>query len=372
MPRSNPAAPPRLDEADIAALRGALLGFYDAEKRDLPWRRTRDPYAIWISEVMAQQTRVETVVPYWHAWMEAYPDVESLAAAAEASVLKSWEGLGYYSRARNLHQAAKLVREAKAGRLPGSREELRALPGVGAYTAGAVASIAFGEVVPAVDGNVRRVASRILEWPEPTSATLEAEAARWVPEERPGDFNQALMELGATVCTPRSPRCGECPVAARCRALAAGTVTERPRPRKRARVRVEEEQVTVAWRPALEGIEFAMRQRPAEGLLGGMYEFPGVSVEGEDLRRATPQAPTEIERALPDVRHTFSHIRMTYRPVLRRRGPGANPPAGTRWVGAGELEDLPLPVAQQAILAHAKATLAHLGVSLDGGPVGSQ
>jgi A/G-specific adenine glycosylase len=348
--------PPSLDPAAVASLRRLLLRFFDAEARELPWRDTRDPYPIWVSEIMSQQTRVETVVPYWRSWMEAYPTVEALAEADEGSVLKAWEGLGYYSRARNLHRAARMVRESLGGRLPASRDELRTLPGIGSYTAGAVASIAFGEAVPAVDGNVRRVTSRLLDWPAPTPAELEEEAARWVPDDRPGDFNQALMELGATVCTPRAPQCGECPVASLCRALAAGTVTERPAPRRRGAVRTAEEAVTVAWRPGAAGVDFALRQRPADGLLGGLYEFPGTPLaDGES-------GPEADGLNLPRVPHTFSHLRVTYHPVLVGFDRAAAPPGGASWFGPEELGALPLPVAQQSILAHARAALDRLGV----------
>ena len=362
---------PSLDEADIRTLRDRLLGFYDDAGRDLPWRRTRDPYAIWISEVMSQQTRIETVVPYWLAWMESFPDVGALAAADEGAVLKSWEGLGYYSRARNLHRAAKVVRETLSGRIPDSRDGLRALPGIGSYTAGAVASIAYGEPVPAVDGNVRRVASRVLDWPRPGPTPLEAEVARWVPEDRPGDFNQALMELGATVCTPRAPGCDGCVLASLCRARAAGTVPERPAPRRRGPVRVAEERVTVAWRLSDGGIQLALRRRPSEGLLAGMWEFPGSPFPGDGNpgsreRGAAPEEKGAEE--LPAVPHTFSHLRMTYRPVLSCRGPDADPPPGARWFGTSELAGLPLPVAQRAILDHARASLAERGFELPAVP----
>ncbi|MEJ2538396.1 MAG: A/G-specific adenine glycosylase [Gemmatimonadota bacterium] len=366
---------PALDPSDVEGLREALLAFFDGEARRLPWRETADPYAIWVSEIMLQQTRVETVVPYWSAWMEAYPTVEALACAGEEEVLKAWEGLGYYSRARNLHRAARVVRETFQGRLPDTRDGLRALPGIGAYTAGAVASIAFGEAVPAVDGNVRRVASRLLDWPDPSPAAMEREVGRWVPEDRPGDFNQALMELGATVCTPRTPSCGGCPAAALCRARAAGTELERPAPRKRAAVRTGAEVVTVAWRPIDGTVEFALRQRPAEGLLGGMYEFPGSAVEDpsgpgpavDHARKALGSGPDhgpnhrgdpgDDTLVLPPVPHAFTHLRITYHPVLVRWAVDAPPPAGTSWFTPPEVEGLPLPVAQQSILRHARAAL---------------
>ncbi|HSM59782.1 MAG TPA: A/G-specific adenine glycosylase, partial [Longimicrobiales bacterium] len=211
-------------------LRGALLDHYDRTRRRLPWRGQTDPYRIWVSEVMLQQTRVDTVIPYYRRWMARFPDVDSLATASEDEVLLAWEGLGYYRRARHLHAGAAWVRDRHDGRVPDSVEELRRIPGVGEYTAGAVASIAFGEPAPAVDGNVRRVLARLFDEPAPTRAWLRDRAGHLVDPGRPGDWNQALMDLGAAVCTPRSPSCGACPVARWCAARAAGTQAERPAP----------------------------------------------------------------------------------------------------------------------------------------------
>ena len=211
----------------LPALRRALLDHYDRTARDLPWRRETDPYRIWVSEVMLQQTRVETVVGYYGAWMERFPDLDTLAGADADDVMKAWEGLGYYRRARNLHRGAAVVRDSLGGAVPGSYAALRDLPGVGDYTAGAVASIAFGEVVPAVDGNVRRVLARLYDVAEPKPAWLRRTAAEWVDADRPGDWNQALMELGAVVCTPAKPNCDVCPVSSGCAALAAGTILPR-------------------------------------------------------------------------------------------------------------------------------------------------
>jgi A/G-specific adenine glycosylase len=198
-------------------LRAALLAWFDRNRRELPWRRTRDPYAIWLSEVMLQQTQVATVIPYWERFLARFPTVTALAEAPLDEVLSLWSGLGYYSRARNLHRAANEVVARHGGALPASHAALLALPGFGRYTAGAVASIAFGLPEPLVDGNVARVFSRACAiegapGDREREKKLWAEAARWVQGERPGELNQALMELGATVCTARSPRCGLCPL----------------------------------------------------------------------------------------------------------------------------------------------------------------
>jgi A/G-specific adenine glycosylase len=349
----------------IHRLRQRLLDFFHRTKDDraMPWRETLDPYAIWVSEVMLQQTRVETVIPYYRAWMERFPTVEALADAPQEEVLKRWEGLGYYSRARNLHTAARVVRERHGGRLPPDLEELRDLPGVGAYTAGAVASIAFGLSTPAVDGNVRRVASRLLDLPDPSPKRLEDVVGRWVPRNDPGDFNQALMELGATICLPRNPLCQVCPVSELCEARVAGTVDVRPAPRKRAKARREVHAVTVAVRAGA-SVFLALRRRPPEGLLAGMYEFPARVLPTGDEEASVESLPlwTVAEApvvALPEVFHAFSHLHVTYRPVLVRLGEEAPPPPGARWLTPAEIGALPLPVAQQSIV---RSALEVLGV----------
>jgi A/G-specific adenine glycosylase len=201
-----------------------LLSWDDQETRDLPWRRCRDPYAIWISEIMLQQTRVETVRDYYRRWMERFPDIKSLAQADVDTVLKMWEGLGYYTRARNLHKAARLMVEASDGNFPSSYLEILALPGIGSYTAGAVASIAFDQPTPAVDGNVLRVMSRLFALPDiaqpDVQAAIKTEVAEGFPDQRAGDYTQALMELGALVCVPRRPLCERCPLIGLCQAFA--------------------------------------------------------------------------------------------------------------------------------------------------------
>ncbi|MBI3119584.1 MAG: A/G-specific adenine glycosylase, partial [Candidatus Hydrogenedentes bacterium] len=212
---------------DLAAIRRALLAWYRQEARDLPWRRTADPYRIWISEVMLQQTRVDQGLPYYERFLDAFPDLATLAAASEDQVLKAWEGLGYYTRARNLHKTAQTVAEQHGGKLPERAELLQLLPGVGRYTAGAIASICFGERVPVLDGNVKRVLARVhriedsIDDPA-TEKELWILAAELVPPRGPGEFNQSMMELGARLCTPKKPRCEECPVSAHCSAFAAG------------------------------------------------------------------------------------------------------------------------------------------------------
>jgi len=218
----------RVKMGRMRGLRERLLAWFEKQARDLPWRRTSDPYRIWISEIMLQQTRVAAVIPYYERFLKRFPDVRALASAEESEVLALWSGLGYYNRARNLLRAARMIHES--GRFPRSYEELRSLPGAGEYTAAAIASIAFGEPRAVVDGNVRRVLSRLSCGAEDTAGL----AQRLLDRQRPGDFNQALMELGAEVCQPRSPRCDVCPVERYCEARKQGRQTEFPDRRPRA------------------------------------------------------------------------------------------------------------------------------------------
>jgi A/G-specific adenine glycosylase len=290
-----------------AAARRALLGWYRSERRDLPWRRTRDPYAIWVSETMLQQTRVEAVIPYYERFLARFPDVAALATADLDDVLSLWAGLGYYTRARNLKRAAEQVVTRFDGRVPDGVDMLRELPGVGRYTAGAIASIAFDHPAPIVDGNVARVLARLLGLREPiesgaVKARLWDEAERLADGPSPGDLNQALMELGARVCIPRAPRCDACPVSRFCDAYAAGDAESLPvRAPKRAPKQVHAVAALVLRRASALAV-----QRPEKGLLGGLWELPGGEIAtGERgpaalarvLRERTGLEVASIERA---------------------------------------------------------------------------
>lgn len=368
----------------VPAFRRALLDHFDRTRRALPWRSERTPYRVMVSEFMLQQTRVATVVPYYRRWVRRFPGWDALAEAEEEEVLRAWTGLGYYRRARSLHRAARMVRDRFGGELPEEPAALRRLPGVGEYTAGAVASIAFGRVAPAVDGNVRRVVCRLFDLEAPTARRLRDAAAGLVDPERPGDFNEAMMELGATVCTPRSPGCWDCPVRGWCRARAAGTVAERParRPRRRA-PRVEHVAVVVVGRAAEGGgrgwpgpsadadggrpsIVILLRKRPDSGLLAGMWEFPSLELTGDeeadDVRITAAATRLLKELALParptaplrPVRHAFTHLHATYHPVIclpHHPTPPIPPADRHSWVPLAGLGDRPLPVAQQKIAA---------------------
>ena len=346
-----------------------LLAWFDTRFRDLPWRRDSDPYRVWVSEIMLQQTRVETVIPRFERWLERFPTLEDLAAAEIDEVLAEWEGLGYYSRARNLHAAARVVRDSHGGAFPATARELRELPGVGEYTAGAVASIAFDRPEPAIDTNARRVLARLFDLETPTPARLRALAAELIPNDRPGDFNQALMELGATVCSPRSPRCCECPLADGCRARARGTVTERPG--VSARPTVPEFELGVAVALASGGRVLLVR-RAERGMLGGLWQFPArVTEAGQSPLEAAVQAlhPLAPEaspgRALVVVPHAYSHRRHVYHAFLFRAEAEPEPEPGVLaaggWTAAAweppEAYGRALPAAQRRISRALAATL---------------
>jgi A/G-specific adenine glycosylase len=321
------------------ALRRALLRWYGRHRRTMPWRGARDPYRVWLSEVMLQQTRVATATPYYRAFLGRFPTVAALARAREADVLAAWAGLGYYRRARHLHAAAKLVVREHGGRVPGEPAAFARLPGVGRYTAGAVLSIAFDRALPVLDGNVARVLSRLRALPaavrEPRGAkALWALAAALVPARRPGDWNQALMELGATVCLPRSPRCAGCPVRRWCRALALDRVAELPPvPARRAGEKVRQAVVRIERRGL---VLVARREGP---LLAGLWEPPAVELAPRRAARPALRArlaglglAVRLSPTGRSVRYTITHRDITAEVWLGVLVGGARLPAGLRWV----------------------------------------
>jgi len=259
-----------------------LLAWYTAEKRDLPWRNTGDPYVIWVSEVMLQQTQVKTVIPYYERFLQHFPGLEQLGTASLEDVLTVWRGLGYYSRARRMWEAAQYLLEQQGGRMPRDYETLLLVPGIGKYTAGAIASIAFGQRVAAIDGNVLRVVSRLLAWSEPveTSRTyrhFNDQLMVWQPALRPGDFNQALMELGAMVCTPTKPDCVSCPLEQVCEGYLQGEVHLYPV----KKVKPKRQVVTRLTFVLRRGDQVFLQKRPSQGLLADLWEFPGVELSQE-------------------------------------------------------------------------------------------
>ncbi len=304
----------------VPAIRRALLSWFRRNRRDLPWRRVRDPYAIWLSEIMLQQTRVETVIDYYTRFLERFPTVDSLAAAREDDVLKLWEGLGYYSRALNLLKTARVIAERFDGVFPSTVEELQLLPGIGRYTAGAIASIAFGVRAPVLDGNVKRVLTRLYAIEEriDQAATINrlwelAEAL--VPPRSPGDFNQALMELGARICLPKKPLCSGCPIRARCEARALGFQDRIPAQRPSKKL----PHCHVVAAAIRKNGRYLLGKRPPDGMLGGLWEFPGGKVEpGETHEEALIREIREelgieirVRSHLATVHHAYSHLKVT-------------------------------------------------------------
>ena len=296
-----------------------LLAWYDAVKRDFPWRQNTDPYRVWVSEIMLQQTRIEAAMGYYHRFMEALPTVADLAAVEDDALLKLWEGLGYYSRARNLKKAAIAVMEQHSGHLPASYEALLSLPGIGEYTAGAIASISFGIPVPAVDGNVLRVLARLTASREDVlKPAVKKEftrlAVQMVPNDRPGASNQAIMELGETVCLPNTlPDCGQCPLQDLCEANRLGCAAELPVRAPKKEKRLEKRSEIVIINTSEHNRRVLLHRRPASGLLAGLWELPSI----EEWLTTTEVAAHVQDRLnvsitavepLPAARHLFSHI----------------------------------------------------------------
>lgn len=351
-----------LDQTEIVI---PLLAWWDAGRADWPWRRSDDPYHIWVAEVMLQQTQIVTVLPYYARWLAQFPTVAALAAASLDQVLKVWEGLGYYSRARNLHAAARKVVTERKGELPQTAEEWQKLPGIGRYTAGAIASIAFHQPVPILDGNITRVLTRLTDLSDDitrsaTRTQLWRIAADLVPSQRPGDFNQALMELGQRLCLPAAPHCHECPLAVACLARARGAQLERPvRPARRP---IPHYQVAagVIWR---EDGRLLITQRPADGLLGGLWEFPGGKQEPDESLPQTLQREIReelaieiaVEALLLTLKHAYTHFRITLHAFQARYLTGTIQHLGVAdhaWVWPAELDNYPFAATDRQIVAH--------------------
>ena len=360
-----------------------LLAWYAVHQRVLPWRNAPDPYAIWVSEIMLQQTQVETVWPYYARWLAAFPTLAALAAAPQPAVLAAWEGLGYYSRARNLHRAAQVVMRAHGGELPRTVAGLRALPGIGRYTAGALASMAFGVDAAVLDGNVKRVLARVFDVTmDVKSAAGEKElwalADSLLPPGRAGDYNQALMDLGATVCLPRAPLCLLCPVREQCAAFRLGLQAERPVvPARRAQPMRHEVAGVIR-----KGDRVLLVQRAADGLLGGLWAFPachlpaslpvgspvgaaaGAANDNEETRAAALARLLRDDFGLtvalgpagPTLRHTFTHFRLTVWVVPGAWQAGRLRAGATarRWVRVSALGDYAMGKTDRAMANAAK------------------
>ncbi len=337
-----------------------LLAWYDAHKRDLPWRADTDPYRVLVSELMLQQTQVKTVIPYYHKFLERFPDAAVLARAPEQEVLAAWAGLGYYRRARFLQAAARAV--SQAGGFPRHAGGLRELPGVGAYTAAAVGSISFGLPLAVVDGNVIRVLSRLLALEsDPTKGpgrrAVDEAAAGMLDQKRPGDFNQAVMELGALVCTPASPKCGACPLRAHCRALALNKVEEFPRlPKPQATTHLRKAVALVCRRG---GAEVLMGQRGPKGRMQGFWHFPEAEVKlrAGMAEAAAAAAALALKDGAPPApkgqagrfRHSITRYRIAVEAFAFEAKKSAAPAPGWRWITPAELKKLPLASAERRL-----------------------
>ena len=346
--------------ADRAAEPAALLRWYDSHRRRLPWRampgEAPDPYRVWLSEIMLQQTTVKAVAPFYVRFLGKWPTVKKLAAAPLDDVLKSWAGLGYYARARNLHACAKAVAEQHGGRFPQTEAELRALPGIGAYTAAAVAAIAFDRQAAAVDGNVERVIARLyaIETPLPAAKTeIRSRAEALVPDRRPGDFAQAMMDLGATLCTPKKPACVLCPWSEACAARQRGDPETFPRKAPKVEGKLRRGASFVVTRA---DAHVLVRSRPPQGLLGGMTEVPSTPWtqefdEGEALAAAPLKA---MWRRVPGmVEHGFTHFPLQQSVYVARVPAKTKAPAGMRWVSLEDLHGEALPNVMRKVVAHA-------------------
>jgi A/G-specific adenine glycosylase len=332
----------------MTALAPRLLTWFRVHGRTLPWRRHPDPYAIWVSEIMLQQTRVETVIPYFEKWMKLFPNPAALANADEQDVLNAWEGLGYYSRARNLHKAAKIVAEKFNGKLPRDLKDLRSLPGIGRYTVGAIASMAFGMDEPTLDGNLRRVFARVYDVDQPADSPagekiLWALAAQNLPRGQAGDYNEALMDLGATICLPKNPRCLICPLMEICKARRNGTQELRPvlKPRKETPHYVHVAGVILKKGRVL------LAKRPSDGLLGGMWEFPNGRVAEEPAKGLTKalnaayRLKVRRKEALGVVQHAYTHFKVTEH-VFQCEALSTPRDPRLKWVQVSELNDYPM------------------------------
>ncbi|HIE42675.1 MAG TPA: A/G-specific adenine glycosylase [Nitrospinaceae bacterium] len=343
-------------------LQKLLLNWYEEEKREMPWRNNLDPYRILVSEFMLQQTQVKTVIPYFERWIKSFPTLRKLAQARESIVLKHWEGLGYYSRARNLRKAAQLILQNHSGKVPQSMDEIMKLPGVGRYTAGAVLSIAFGQKVPVLDGNVKRVLSRLFLLKE-NGSTQQSENILWqtmenlLPEIGTGNFNQAFMELGATVCLPKNPLCLLCPLKHNCKAQKSGQQNLYP-PRKQS---TPSTKIIVSAGVIILRNKVYIQKRKLGGLMGGLWEFPGGKLESEEspeqcLQREIKEElgiAIKIDEKLMTVKHSYTRFHVTLHVFMCKIQSGKVSPTQCEdfeWVKIAELDTYPFPAANVKII----------------------
>ncbi|SHG52765.1 A/G-specific adenine glycosylase [Ornithinibacillus halophilus] len=347
-----------LQSFNISRFQEDILDWYEKNKRDLPWRQDQDPYKVWVSEIMLQQTKVDTVIPYFYKFMDKYPTVYDLAEADEQDVLKTWEGLGYYSRARNLQSAVREVVEKYDGVVPNNPEELGSLKGVGSYTRGAILSIAYNQPEPAVDGNFMRVFSRILKVEEDISKAkvkklFEDYMYEIISKEDPSSFNQAIMDLGATICTPKSPMCMFCPVQEHCRAYAEGIEEELPIKSKKKKQKVKR---YVALLVRNEKGQVIIEQRPESGLLANLWQFPMVPVDNLELLhvenwvRKEYGVEIDLDEKRGNVKHVFSHLKWNLDVYAASTKQDVLENDRLRFVTIEELDEYPFPVSHQKMM----------------------
>ncbi|MCT8136937.1 A/G-specific adenine glycosylase [Anaerobacillus sp. CMMVII] len=350
-------------QASVRQFQEDLLTWFKGNQRDLPWRLDQDPYKVWVSEIMLQQTRVETVIPFFNRFLDKFPTIEALATAEEGEVLKAWEGLGYYSRARNLQAAVREVHEQYNGVVPDSKTEISKLKGVGPYTSGAILSIAYGKPEPAVDGNVMRVISRIFASyddisKQKTRVKFEGIISTLISVDDPSSFNQGLMELGALICTPTSPSCSICPVQKHC--LAFEEHIQHELPVKAKKKKPKEKKLVCAFIKNVAG-EVLIHQRASQGLLANLWEFPNVELTSDakmeeqlaEFLRNDFDLQTTIGEQIYHVEHVFSHLKWDvtiFEVELLSQGITKNERA--EWVSAKEIQSYPFPVSHQKIMKH--------------------
>ncbi|RLL40342.1 A/G-specific adenine glycosylase [Oceanobacillus piezotolerans] len=347
-----------LKSFNILQFQEDLLQWYYANKRDLPWRKSQDPYRVWVSEIMLQQTKVDTVIPYYYRFMEKFPTVYDLAEADEQDVLKAWEGLGYYSRARNLQSAVREVVATYDGKVPDTPEELGELKGVGPYTKGAILSIAYNQPEPAVDGNVMRVFSRVLKIEDDiaqakTRKLMEEYVREVISKEDPSSFNQAIMDLGATICTPKSPGCMLCPIAEHCKAYEEGIQEQLP-VKKKAKKQKLMEYVVLLIKNDKE--EYLIEKRPSNGLLADLWQFPMIPIakvnQITDFVFQNYGVHLELMVSKGKLTHVFSHIKWDLEIRAAEAKMGTVTKESARFVKKYELKDYPFPVSHQKMMKY--------------------
>ncbi len=357
-----------MTKTQATKIQQALLRWLRANARDLPWRRTNDPYAVWVSEIMLQQTQVATVINYFNRFMKRFPTAEKLARAKQDTVLKLWEGLGYYSRGRNLHKAAKIIVKDYGGQLPDTVEELQKIPGIGRYTAGAIASIAFNKPAPILDGNVIRVLCRVFRIKDnpkdtATKKQLWELAEQLVHTKQPGDFSEAMMELGATVCTPQKPLCQSCPLQKSCAAFKHSEQETLPLKQKKALL----PHYTIVVGVVFKNGKVLIDKRRQNALLGGLWEFPGgKKKKSESFKAAVTREVKEetsieitVGKRLCIVKHTYSHFKITLHAYLCEHKSGTAKTLGcdaVKWIAPGNLTKYAFPAANVRIIQILKNT----------------